>query len=155
MIFRAILNGTELTGRNIMLAPSNDLCANEKPCSKETVILIVDDQELNLRILDAYLRRLKVKTICANNAMTALEFLCQYHPDAVLTDILMPQMDGLKLAAEIRSMEGFKKIPIYGITAALNTVTETERYHFDGILMKPVTTEKLQNILDAVIKKNV
>ena len=113
-------------------------------------ILIVDDQKLNLRILQTMLARLGIRTILtAENGKAALETLKQ-NPDGVdlvLTDMSMPVMDGATLVHEIRSLPEFAKLPVYVITADVEVQGEYLKTGFDDLLIKPVTLEKLKELL--------
>ena len=85
---------------------------------KDKVVLIVDDDVRNLLALSALLQRHEVQVLTAENGKNALETLarCQ-HVDAILMDIMMPQMDGHATIAAIRQMPRFKGVPIIALTA--------------------------------------
>jgi len=67
--------------------------------------------------------------------------------DIVLTDMWMPKLDGEGLAKRIRAEERFAKIPVYVITADVELSMTFAEKGFDGIQLKPVTVEKLKEIL--------
>ena len=115
----------------------------------ERNILIVDDQKLNLRILQTMLSRLGIrKVLTAGNGKEAMEVLKSTPKvDIVLTDMSMPVMDGAGLVSEIRKLPEFEKIPVYVITADVEMQGEYSKTGFDGILIKPMTLEKLKELL--------
>ena len=115
----------------------------------EKYILIVDDQKLNLRILQTMLARLNIhKVLTAENGKDALETLHNSeHVDLVLTDMSMPVMDGAEMVREIRKSPQFAKLPVYVITADVEMQSEYKQAGFDDMLIKPITLEKLKELL--------
>ena len=67
--------------------------------------------------------------------------------DLVLTDMSMPGMDGAELVREIRAMPRFAKLPVYVITADVEMQNEYGVSGFDDMLIKPITLEKLKELL--------
>ena len=115
----------------------------------EKTILIVDDQKLNLRILQTMLARLGIHNVLtAENGKEALETLRQSEKvDLVLTDMSMPVMDGAELVGEIRKSPQTAGIPVYVITADVEMRGEYKQAGFDDMLIKPITLEKLKELL--------
>ena len=115
----------------------------------EKSILVVDDQKLNQSILRTMLSRLGFRNVLtAGNGMAALELLkITGNVDIVLTDMFMPVLDGEGLVREIRKSPELAKIPVYVITADVEMQAEFKAKGFDNMLLKPITIEKLQNLL--------
>ncbi len=115
-------------------------------------ILIVDDQKMNLLVLKAMLDRLgKYEVVMAENGRIALDILTAEGAEAfdmVLTDMWMPVMDGAELVAAIRSLHEYKTMPVYVITADVEASRTYTDVGFDGIILKPVTLEKLKRRLN-------
>lgn len=84
---------------------------NEKP-----TILIVDDDEANLMLMEYLLGKEKYHTITASNAELALEIINKNQIDIVLSDVMMPGMDGFELTREIRNNQKTRLIPIVLLT---------------------------------------
>ena len=116
---------------------------------KKLRILIVDDVPVNVRVIQAMLRRLNITdVVTAGNGAAALELLEKDSAvDVVLTDMWMPVMDGEGLIREIRSREQWKDLPVYAVTADVETQKTYKASGFTGILLKPVTLGQLQSIL--------
>ena len=112
-------------------------------------ILVVDDQKLNQRILQTMLMRIGIhKVLTAGNGKEALVTLAAFDDvDLVLTDMSMPVMDGAERVREIRNSPRFAEIPVYVITADVEMQTEYRKQGFDDILIKPVTLDKLKELL--------
>jgi HAMP domain-containing protein/CheY-like chemotaxis protein len=81
-------------------------------------ILIVDDDSRNIFALTSVLERYKMQVIYAENGRDALDVL-QKTPniDAVLMDVMMPEMDGYETTRAIRKIHNFRKLPIIALTA--------------------------------------
>ena len=119
------------------------------PSAKDLRVLVVDDVPLNMSVMKAMLRRLGVTDIIsAENGAEALDILKQDDGiGLVLTDMWMPVMDGEGLICEIRSREQWKDLPVYAVTADVETQKTFKASGFTGILLKPVTPERLNGII--------
>ena len=115
----------------------------------EKNILVVDDQKLNLRILQTMLARIGIrKVLTAGNGREALTTLQGADKvDLVLTDMSMPVMDGATLVREMRKEPRLAAIPVYVITADVEMQSEYKEIGFDDMLIKPVTLDKLKELL--------
>ncbi|MEG2075322.1 MAG: ATP-binding protein, partial [Victivallaceae bacterium] len=102
--------------------------------------LIVDD--------GAMLKKLGVYTIAASGGVEALAALDREKIDFVLTDMWMPEMNGAELATQIRSQEKFANLPIYAVTADIEAQENFSVELFSGILLKPISIEKFQRLLN-------
>ena len=105
---------------------------------------------MNQLVLKAMFGRLGVTDIIfADNGREALEILTA--PDApkfdfVLTDMWMPEMDGLKLVASIRANPAVAKTKVYLFTAEVEMKDSYTQSGFDGILIKPANLESLRRL---------
>ena len=112
-------------------------------------ILIVDDVPVNVRVIQAMLRRLgATDVVTAENGAEALQALeSDSSIGVVLTDMWMPVLDGEGLIREIRSREQWKDLPVYAVTADVETQKTYKASGFTGILLKPVTISQLQSVV--------
>ncbi len=83
----------------------------------EDIVLIIDDNPNNLRILGSTLVTDHYKIIIAKNGKSGLKHLQKYKPSIVLLDIMMPDMDGYQVIKEIKSLRDYKEIPVIFISA--------------------------------------
>jgi signal transduction histidine kinase/ligand-binding sensor domain-containing protein/CheY-like chemotaxis protein len=112
---------------------------------KKAVILVVDDKELNRRLLINYLDGYGLDIIEAENGEEAVEKTRLYHPDLVLMDVKMPVMDGCEATRLLKKDKVLKKIPVIIITASALKEQEPEikKAGADGHLNKPVKRSAL------------
>ncbi len=69
-------------------------------------ILIVDDNRVVLKILKNILESQNYLTVSASNGMEALKIAFQEKPDLIITDYMMPEMDGMALITKLKSQTG-------------------------------------------------
>jgi putative nucleotidyltransferase with HDIG domain len=117
-------------------------------------VLIVDDQEQNLYLLKTLLGGHGYQVVQARNGAEALELARSDLPDLIVTDILMPVMDGFSLCQEWKKDERLKDIPFVFYTATYTDPKDEELALSLGaarFIVKPVETEEFLSILRQVI----
>jgi CheY-like chemotaxis protein len=105
-------------------------------------ILIVDDEFGLAEMLREMLRESGYEVTLAINGRLALEILADTQVDVVLTDMMMPVLDGAELAAAMRGDDRHRATPIILMTS-LPTVRPHPDKLFDAVLRKPFTPELL------------
>ena len=108
-------------------------------------ILIVDDVVSNVLLLKILLANEKFQVCTANNGTTCIEMARKEHPDLILLDVMMPDMNGFDTATVLKKGEGTKDIPIIFLTA-LNTPQDLVHGFQVGasdFLTKPFNKEEL------------
>ncbi len=121
----------------------------------EGVVLVVDDHELNLRVIQGLLRPYQLEVHTARSGQEALEQVTQVWPDLIFMDHMMPDMDGVEATRRIREMGKkdpyFAVVPILALTA--NAMKGVKEYFLDNgfndFLSKPVELPALDAILQA------
>jgi two-component system chemotaxis response regulator CheY len=112
----------------------------------EKIILTVDDECATLAILQTTLRK-NFTIVKKNNGKEGLEWLHQGNmPDAIITDISMPVMDGLELVKHIRASGLFKHIPIIMLSCheTSNKKIECLLAGADDYMVKPFNPQELE-----------
>ncbi len=109
--------------------------------------LIVDDVAINRRVLAAMLRKEDARVSVAESGEQVLELLAKELPDVVLSDLWMPGMNGEELARKIRSNPAWDRVPIIAVTADMESRNNFRMEDFDGILLKPISMEKMRLLL--------
>ena len=121
---------------------------NALPADINLSLLLVDDNKLNLKVLEALCRKLGVKnTVTAESGEDALKLMNDTRFDAVLTDVWMPGMSGPELAEEIRRNPMWRSLPVYALTADVEMCKTEHPAPFTGILLKPLRTENIADLL--------
>ena len=114
-------------------------------------VLVVDDVGVNLKVLALRVRKTGIKDVrTASSGEEALRLFAERRPHLVLTDLWMPGMDGVALAAAIRREGG--AMPIVAITADSDARTSFDMSEFDGIITKPVSHDKLRAVIARAAK---
>ena len=80
-------------------------------------ILVVEDNELNMKLVRSLLQLENYKVLEAENAEKGIQLARDHHPDLILMDIQLPGMDGLKAAELISADEDLKDISIVALTS--------------------------------------
>jgi len=116
-------------------------------------ILIVDDIEENLYLLETLLKGSEYEVVAAKDGVEALGRLKEKSIDIIVSDILMPRMDGFQFCRECKKNKRLKDIPFIFYTA---TYTEKKDEEFalslgaEKFIVKPQDPEVLLNILKEV-----
>ena len=97
-------------------------------------ILVVDDNPDKLRLLEAALRLAGYRVTTATDGDEALAAIESFQPDLVITDVMMPRMNGYELAQRIRANPLTKFIPVIMQTAAGGRVEDSRRASEVGAL---------------------
>lgn len=107
-------------------------------------VLVVDDIELNRKLLIAYLQSQPLTFLQAGDGCQALGIMREFRPDLVITDIKMPGMGGDELAREAAADPALASIPILAVTAsAMPSQLASMKGLFASLLFKPVLKEEL------------
>lgn len=80
-------------------------------------ILIVEDNELNMKLFHDLLDAYGYQTVQTRNGMEALELARTHHPDLVLMDIQLPEVSGLEVTKWLKDDDELRDIPVIAITA--------------------------------------
>ena len=116
---------------------------------KSKSILVVDDNGINRLLPGLILRPFGWEVYEADGGQAALEILKTIHIACVLLDISMPHVSGLEVLADLRHDKKFKalKVVAYTAYAQLEDVDRLHSLGFDAVLLKPLTSVKLLDIL--------
>lgn len=115
------------------------------PFNEKATILYVEDNPDNRTLVRRILLSEDYGLLEAPNAVQALDLLKNTHPDLILMDINMPDMDGYTLTSKIRSMPGFERVPIIALTANVmrGDKEKTLEAGCDGYIQKPLDIDQL------------
>ena len=111
-------------------------------------ILIVDDEEIIVRLLSMSLRSDGYETLAAYSGEQGLEVFKSESPDIVVTDIKMPGMDGLELLKKIKEIDAEKEVIIVTGHGDIDSTITALQYGASDFINKPVRDESLAIALD-------
>ncbi len=119
------------------------------------LILIVEDNEKNLKLARDVLRFHGFRTVEATDGESAIAMSIEHLPALILMDIQLPGIDGIVAMTRIRADERTKHIPTVALTASVMT-GDRERFDeagFDGFIAKPIEVKnfpsQVRGYLDA------
>jgi len=121
-------------------------------------ILSVDDKVENLYLLESMLRSAGCgyEVVCAHNGVEALQKVTGEKFDLIISDILMPQMDGFEFCQQVKQREDLRHIPFIFYTATYTDKKDEElglRLGASRFIIKPVEARQFLTILRGVIQE--
>lgn len=116
-------------------------------------ILIVDDCKTTRRIIALYLKAAGYQTITAANGVEAIEKLVSTKVDFIISDLNMPQMDGIELTKWVRGNAMFKNLPLVILTTKQDDMSRVNGVGngASSFLTKPITRERLIHEVKEII----
>jgi CheY-like chemotaxis protein len=93
-------------------------------------ILVIDDEQGIRDLLDTLLRRKGYDVVVAESGQKGLDLFRQEHPDIIVLDLKMPEMDGLTVLRQIRGLD--PRIPVIILTGA-GTLEEEQQVRAMGV----------------------
>ena len=118
------------------------------------LILIVEDNDKNLKLTRDVLRFHGFETIEATNAEDGIALAQQRKPDLVLMDIQLPGMDGVSALQKLRLNAATAAIPVVALTASVMK-EDRERFDkagFDGFITKPISVKAFPDQVRAYMR---
>ena len=118
---------------------------NGKSTPRKRTVLVVDDEHLIADTMTEILKRSGFHALCAYDGQAALEIALQINPDVVVTDVVMPHMNGIQLAIAVRKALPSAEIILLSGQAAVTDMVERGRKdgHSFELMAKPIHPEKL------------
>ena len=144
----------ELEEQQVEQTTQKDNIEEEKnnEASEKVKILIVDDNNLNIKVESKLITSLGYEVQAANSGIEAIKMVQHTNYDLIFMDIMMPMMDGVKTFHELKKLDGFD-VPTIALTADAVLGAE-DKYLAEGFnlyVTKPATKEDF----DKIIKKYI
>ena len=120
------------------------------PAAADPLVLIVEDDPGTRILYRDYLQQDGFRTVDAHNGHQALEKARAMHPNAVLTDLAVPGMDGFEFCRALRDLPSTREIPILAVTGHSEYLDQPDRFVQAGIahvLIKPCAPDVIASEL--------
>ncbi|EUB87745.1 MULTISPECIES: response regulator [unclassified Pseudomonas] len=114
-----------------------------------TTILVVDDEYLIADVLGLALEDEGFMVVTASNGRKGLEVLERERPALIITDFMMPVMNGLEFATAVRALPSFSQLPIILMSGAQAHIGMQRSDLFNTVLPKPFKID----VIIAEVKK--
>lgn len=110
-----------------------------------TILVVDDDLGTRLAISDYLVEVCGYSVITAVDGQEALDMVERYHPHLMVTDIVMPRMNGYEVVRRVRQHPGFRLLPVIFLSGRNKTEERIQGYQFgaDLYLPKPFEVEEL------------
>ena len=118
---------------------------NDSVATTNARILVVDDTPANIQTLTAILKDQGYQLSVATNGRQALEVIEKVHPDLVLMDVMMPEMDGYEACRQIKALPSWRDLPIIFLSAKTDTSDIVHGFELGAVdyVAKPFNTHEL------------
>jgi CheY-like chemotaxis protein len=107
-------------------------------------VLLVDDDEINIMVLTEILQN-HYTVLSTTDSRRAVELARRHHPDVILLDIIMPNMDGYEVRSLLKNNAKTRKIPVIFITG-MSSIAGSEEH-----IAKPFEPDKVLTTLAKVV----
>ena len=127
----------------------------QDPEATDPLVLIVEDDRSTRIMYSEYLAHSGFRIIDAHNGFQALEKAQELRPNAVLTDLAVPGMDGFEFCRALQQSDATRAIPILAVTGHSEYLDEPDRFRQAGIshvLTKPCPPDVIADELRRLIR---
>lgn len=130
---------------------------------KNSTILYIEDDDITRENISSFLQRKCKNFFVASDGKEGLKLFEEHHPDIIITDIEMPNLNGLAMAKKIRKQSASTQIIITTAYASQEYLIEAVNLHLIKYIVKPISLPKLNEALtscedfleDSVITKMI
>ena len=120
-----------------------------------STILIVEDNEKNMKLVRDILQHRGHQTIEAVTGTDGVRLARERHPDLVLMDIQLPDIDGIEALRRIRADASLDNVPVVAVSASVMPDEQQKivRSGFDAFITKPITLKPFVETVDRFLKQ--
>ena len=132
-------------------SPSNEYgTADAEGASTQKTVLIVEDNEFNMKLFRDVLKAHGYQTLQAFDGLQAVKMARQSQPDLILMDIQLPKISGLEAAKRIKKYPSLTSVPIIAVTAFAMKGDEERILQggCDGYIAKPISAPQFMEIVE-------
>jgi len=124
---------------------------------KSKMILCIEDEPEMIDLIRVILTRRGFEIRGANGGKEGIEIIRKEHPDLVLLDLMMPEMDGWEVYQQMKADEATKNIPVIVVTARAQSIEKVLGLHIakvDDYIVKPFSPQELLTSVEKVLLRN-
>jgi two-component system, cell cycle response regulator DivK len=116
---------------------------------KQKTILVIEDNEMNMKLMRAILQLGNYRMLEAADAETGLRLMKEDRPDLIFMDIQLPSMNGLTATGIIKADPDLKDIPVFAVSgfAMESDKAKAKDLGFAGYIVKPISVKALLEML--------
>ncbi len=116
-------------------------------------VLIIDDNDSILQYLKTFLERYMFEVRTSSDGYEGIQYSAEFKPDIIFLDLMMPNIDGLKMLQLKKVLNDIKDIPVIVISAntARKNVLAAIENGADRVLSKPINTKQLKATVDELL----
>jgi two-component system alkaline phosphatase synthesis response regulator PhoP len=130
------------------------MAEHKEDADRLPIILVVDDDQQNLELVQAYLEDVECQTMAARDGIEALDMVAEEKPDLILLDVMMPKMSGFEVCRRLKNDPNTIDIPVIMVTA-LSEFGDIERgidSGTDDFVSKPINKLELLTRIRTMLK---
>jgi len=126
----------------------------ESSTDYQTIILVVEDNRTQAEFLRFILQKSGHRVLMASNGLEALEVIRATRPDLILTDIVMPEMDGYKLCSSIKEDPSYSDIPVILVTHLYDPIDVIRGLESgaDNFIIKPYDPDRIHALVSSTLE---
>jgi len=123
--------------------------------SRPKKIIVVDDEDVMLKIITTLLKAAGHEVIPENDSLTAVKLIAQEKPDCLITDLVMPGLDGLQMIGELKGVAQLQNMKIIMVTTRTDDLWKKMALEkgVDGFINKPLDTKMFAAEVNDIISE--
>lgn len=114
-------------------------------------VLVIDDQQFILRVIESKLRNGGLEVVTAVDGVQGLKRAFEEKPDLIITDIMMPNLDGFGVYRELQKNPETQKVPIIFLTALGEAREELQELGPAAVITKPFSPRQMLNTVNSML----
>jgi two-component system cell cycle response regulator DivK len=121
----------------------------------EKTVLIVEDNELNMKLFHDLLEAHGIKTVETRDGTQVVDLARQSKPDLILMDIQLPEVSGLEVTKWLKNDDELRHIPVIAVTAFAMKGDEQKIREggCEDYISKPISVSKFLEVIESYLKK--
>jgi two-component system, cell cycle response regulator DivK len=116
-------------------------------------VLVVDDNDLNRKLLEGVLQIVQAETLFAKDGAEGVRLALIHHPDLILLDVQLPDIDGFEVVAQMHKEADLAAIPYFYLTGNISAECRRQADNESclGIVQKPIAVAEFIETLKKVL----